>query len=450
MPLPIHLKILQALEADIAEGRLRPGDIVPSHRAAARAWGVATATVTRAYQEAARRGLLTGRPGAPTRVAPLHAAAQVTLTPSRTARHNLADNIPRTPSELNAGALLRDAFDRLGKGRAQQLLERERPGEDDPEQGRVLGDWLGVLGIPTASRNVLPAPGAQSALLVALRTLAFDGTVACEPLINPGLIMAARFTGTRLAPLACDEQGPRPESLEAAIVRQGVRALYASPTCSNPLAYHWSPERRADLAALAREHRLWLIEDDDLRPLDRHTPTIASLAPERCVSIVGSSKLAGFALRTAVVAVPEAIAPAFAAHLRAATWMASPLLVDILAHWHERGQLETLALARGKEAASRQQQAAAALGRFGYRGPACGLHGWLPLPPGWDGERFAFHAGQRGIAVTPDREFMPLPGSRRPPVSGVRLALAGSGHMRTALAHLVKLLEQGPALRGSP
>jgi len=443
MPLPLHLKILQALEADIAEGRLRPGDVVPSHRAAARRWGVATATVTRAYQEAVRRGWLTSQSGAPTRVAPPAPLAGRNEPPA-CVDHNFADNIPRTPTRINGGALLCEAFERLGRGRARQLLEHEQPSADDPAQLRVLGAWLRTIGVPTESRIVLPAPGAQSALLVAVRTLVSEGALACEPLVNPGLIMAARFTGTRLVPVPCDEHGPVPEALATAASAHGVRALYASPTCSNPLALHWSAERREVLARLVAELGLWVIEDDDLRPLDPQTPAIARFAPERCVSIVGCSKLAGFALRTAVAAVPEAIAQAFTSHLRAAVWMASPLLVDILVDWYEQGRLEALAQARASEAADRQRQTMAALQRFGYRGHACGLHGWLPLPARSDGERFAFHAGQRGVAVTADREFMPLPGMRKPAMAGVRLALAGRGDMRSALGQLVGLLEHRP------
>jgi DNA-binding transcriptional MocR family regulator len=282
------------------------------------------------------------------------------------------------------------------------------------------------------------------ALLVALRCTAMHRAVACEPLVNPGMIAAAQFLGITLRPLACDGDGPLPDALAAAAA-QGAAALYASPTCSNPLARHWSPSRREALAAVARAHDLWLIEDDDLRPLAAASSMpLAGFAAERTISIVGSSKLAGFALRTAAVAVPGALGATFAAQLRAAVWMASPLLVDVLAQWQAGGQLGALAAARRAEAAAIQRLAQAALGRSGYRGHACALHGWLPLARPWDSERLAFHAAQRGIAITPARAFAPA-GRVPAGLDGVRLSWSAGADTAAALAGLVHLLEHGPA-----
>ncbi|MEW5836475.1 MAG: PLP-dependent aminotransferase family protein [Pseudomonadota bacterium] len=436
---PTYLRILQSLEADIRLGRLRPGDAVLSHRAAARHWQVAVATVTRAYAEAALRGLLVSRPGAATRVA---GAPPPEVSAPTSARHNLADNIPRAPTGLNADALLKQAFQGLGEGRARDLLDRIDPAHEPPEHLAALGEWLSSLGVPTAERCVIPSPGAQPALLVALRCVASRGEVACEPLVNPGLRAAARFLGIRLVPLACDAHGPLPEALDQA-ARQGTSALYASPTCSNPLALHWPAERRAALAEVARARDIWIIEDDDLRPLDPQTQPLARFGPARSISIVGSSKVAGFAMRTAAVAFPQALADAYIDQLRAAVWMASPLLVDVLAQWQAGGQLAALATARRAEAMAVQEMARAALARFGYRGHPAGLHGWLPLSRPWDGDRFAFHAARCGVAVTPAQTFA-VHGSRPAGMDGARLSWAAGTDMPAALSNLVGLLEHGP------
>lgn len=433
-----YLRIVQSIEADIRAGRLRPGDPVPSHRAAARRWGVAVATVTRAYAEAARRGLLNCRAGAVTRVA----AAITAPTSAPTAPNNLADNIPLAPTTLNEDALLLQAFEALAHGRARALLGRTEQASDLPAHKAALGAWLASLGVPVAGRTVLPSPGAQAALLAALRCVAMHAAVACEPLVNPGLCAAAQFLGVRLLPLDCDAEGPLPGALAAA-ARRGASALYASPTCSNPLALHWSTQRRRELAALVHENGMWVIEDDDLLPLDPEPLPLAQFAPDRSISIVGSSKLAGFALRTAAVAVPAAHAEEFIAQLRAAVWMASPLLVEVLAQWQVQGNLGALALARRSEARTCQLRALAALGNHGYRGPATGLHGWLPLTRPWDGERFAFHAARRGVAVTPAAAFR-LPGATRKSIDGARLTWSAGADASASLAALVSLLEQGP------
>jgi DNA-binding transcriptional regulator YhcF (GntR family) len=54
---PAYEGIVDALGADIASGRLRRGQRLPTHRALAQALGLDLTTVTRAYNEARRRGL---------------------------------------------------------------------------------------------------------------------------------------------------------------------------------------------------------------------------------------------------------------------------------------------------------------------------------------------------------------------------------------------------------
>jgi DNA-binding transcriptional regulator YhcF (GntR family) len=60
---PLFLRIVDALAADIASGRLIRGQRLPTHRSLAARLKVDLTTVTRAYGEARRRGLLEARVG---------------------------------------------------------------------------------------------------------------------------------------------------------------------------------------------------------------------------------------------------------------------------------------------------------------------------------------------------------------------------------------------------
>src|SRR5262249_61939045 len=60
---PVFLRIVDALAADIASGRLVRGQQIPTHRALASALKIDLTTVTRAYGEARRRGLLEAQVG---------------------------------------------------------------------------------------------------------------------------------------------------------------------------------------------------------------------------------------------------------------------------------------------------------------------------------------------------------------------------------------------------
>jgi DNA-binding transcriptional MocR family regulator len=68
---PRYRVIADRIADDIQEGRLSPGDRMPTHRELARQLGVTVGTITRAYAEAERRGLIAGHVGRGTFVNPL-------------------------------------------------------------------------------------------------------------------------------------------------------------------------------------------------------------------------------------------------------------------------------------------------------------------------------------------------------------------------------------------
>jgi DNA-binding transcriptional regulator YhcF (GntR family) len=85
---PPYLRIARDLRARIADGRLAPGDRVPSTRQLARRWNVALATATKALAELRREGLVEARARAGTVVAsrpvePRPARAEGELTRAR-------------------------------------------------------------------------------------------------------------------------------------------------------------------------------------------------------------------------------------------------------------------------------------------------------------------------------------------------------------------------------
>src|SRR5215468_12639746 len=96
---PMYRRIVEALAADVASGRLRRGQQLPTHRALAKALGVDLTTVTRAYNEARRRGLTEARVGQGTFVAesraraPRAAAAGIEI--------DLSMNLPPEPLEAD-------------------------------------------------------------------------------------------------------------------------------------------------------------------------------------------------------------------------------------------------------------------------------------------------------------------------------------------------------------
>src|ERR1700738_3728946 len=90
-PGPVYMRIVDALAADIANGRLVRGQQLPTHRALARELDIDLKTVTRAYGEARRRGLLDARVGQGTFVSETTARAKIKI--------DLSMNVPPQPVE---------------------------------------------------------------------------------------------------------------------------------------------------------------------------------------------------------------------------------------------------------------------------------------------------------------------------------------------------------------
>ena len=86
---PLFLRIVDALAADIASGRLVRGQQLPTHRALAAALDIDLTTVTRAYSEARRRGLLEARVGQGTFVSETTRAPRRPIC--RTGQHRSVD-----------------------------------------------------------------------------------------------------------------------------------------------------------------------------------------------------------------------------------------------------------------------------------------------------------------------------------------------------------------------
>ena len=136
-PGPVYEGIVEALGADVASGRLHRGERLPTHRALAQALGVDLTTVTRAYNEARRRGLTEARVGQGTFVAE-SAVPRAARARRPGIEFDLSMNLPPEPIEADlegrlargldgAAARLRlHRFPELPAGRRQRGRSRRR------------------------------------------------------------------------------------------------------------------------------------------------------------------------------------------------------------------------------------------------------------------------------------------------------------------------------------
>ena len=439
-----YLGIVQALAADLAAGRIARGDRLPSQRAIAEALNVDLTTVTRAFNEARRRGLVDAHPGRGT---------FISTGPAQPwdGQVDLGMNIPSPPAGLDFRRLIPEGLSRLLAGpRAPSILHYQDSAGPRPDRD-AAAHWLGArLGHPSAERIVITA-GAQNALhtLCGLLLRPGDGLAAAR-LTYPGLRAVAGQIGLALVPLAVDAQGILPEAFEDACHRQRPRALYLVPAIDNPTTASLPPDRREALATVARRHGVAIIEDDPYSPLlpDPAPALAAGAAADITWHIATLSKCATPALRTAYVVAPDAKGAArLAERQRASLLMPPPLMTALASRWIEDGMLT--ALAEGIRQENRARQALAA----GILGPAarihadpCGHHLWLQLPDPWRADGFADQAGRAGVAIVPASAFT-LDGAAEEAVR-VSLGVATDlGVLEDGLLRLATLLAHPPETR---
>ncbi|HWU04428.1 MAG TPA: PLP-dependent aminotransferase family protein, partial [Novosphingobium sp.] len=257
---PKYLAIARALADDINAGVLAPGDRLPPQRSLAEALGLDLTTVTRAYGEAQRVGLIegSGRRGSFVR------ARQT--TPSQPLPSDPGDTGMNAPPDGFGGSLMRAFRDCAGRllapEMAMQPFQYQRSG-GAPSAREAGAQLLAARGIACSQDTVLVAAGGQNALhaIFSAEFTAGDTLAVCAQ-VYPGLLALARRFGVRLLAIASDEDGMIPASLDEACRHGAVKAVYLVPTNDNPTTLTMPPDRRRAIAKVVEQHQLLLIEDD--------------------------------------------------------------------------------------------------------------------------------------------------------------------------------------------
>ncbi|WP_199441040.1 PLP-dependent aminotransferase family protein [Umezawaea beigongshangensis] len=423
------------LAADIAAGRLTPGQRLIPQRAFARQRRIAASTAARVYRDLVRRGLAVGEVGRGTFV---RVPADVALADPGGARVDLELNFPVLPEQP---ALLARSLTRLL--RPDVMAESLRPvGVDGTPAAREAATaLLARPGWAPDPRHLLFAGNGRQAIAGTIAAFAGPGDrLGVEELTYPVVRGIAARLGVTLVPLAVDEHGLVPDAVRAA---GRLRALYVQPTMHNPLGTTAPHARRAELAEVARELDLPIVEDAIYSFLREDPAPLAAHAPERTVVVESLSKRLSPGLTLGFAATPPAWTQRVASALRSGGWIASHFALDAATCWMGDGTASGIAEAKRRDAAARQRMVRDRLAGFDLRADPGAYHAWWELPEPWRAETFVAAAARRGIAVSPAAAF--AVGAGRAP-DAVRLALAAPplDDLAAALDTLAALARRTP------
>ncbi|MDQ2584021.1 aminotransferase-like domain-containing protein [Saccharothrix yanglingensis] len=427
-----HRVIADRIAADIAAGRLEPGDRLPPQRRFARRHGIAASTAARVYGELARRGLTTGEVGRGTFVRSARPAEPALPEPGG-ARVDLEFNFCLLPdqTELLAPALRGLVDDGLVAATTPVGVA------GTPEVRAATAALLARGGWAPDPRQVLFTGNGRQAIAAAVAALVpVGGRLGVEAVTYPVVKALAARLGITLVPLAVDDAGVLPDALRAA----DVRAAYLQPVLHNPLGTTVPPARRAELAEVVRDLDVQVVEDAVYAFLG---PDLPPLAPERTTVVDSLSKRLAPGLTLGFVVPPGHLVDRVAATARSGGWAAGHFALAAAGRWLADGTVRAVVDRKRALARERQLLARTHLAGFEVRGDPGAFHCWWRLPEGWRAETFTAAASRRGIAITPAAAFAVVPGHAP---NAVRLALASTDEdtLVPALTTLAALARGAP------
>jgi DNA-binding transcriptional MocR family regulator len=444
---PRYLAIADRIAADMKSGRLANGDRLPPQRLLASRLDIDFTTVARGYAEAQKRGLIESRVGQGTFVRALPKSTGRTYASSpRRVIVDLSMNLPPEPDDPALIERMRAGVEEVSRDIVALLRYQGFGGS--PADKDAASAWLGRRSLVPTQERIFVTPGAHPAIMAVFATLAARGDViVCEAITYPGARAIAAQLGLTLVGLPMDDEGVTPDAFSRACARLKPKALYLNPTLQNPTTLTVPPGRRAELAALARRHRVPIVEDDAYGFVPAHGPApFAALAPDITWHIAGLAKCIGAGVRAAYVVAPDARSGwPFAAAVRAANVMASPFTVALATRWIEDGTADQILRFIRTETAARQALARDILLEGSYRADRLSFNIWATLPAGWTRSAFIGHMRSTGVGIVTSDVFT----AGGDPPEAVRICLGGPtsrAELRHALEYMAHALNESPAV----
>jgi DNA-binding transcriptional MocR family regulator len=417
----LYRRLAERLQTLIEHGELAAGAVLPPERLLARALAVSRTTVVGAYDLLREQALLESRQGSGTWV-----------------RGPSAERAPARPSTLPRASAMR-GFMGVSNGTID-MLGAHLPGvegvftsalaaaQDDlvkltrqpgyfplglPMLTRAIAQFLTRSGLPTRDDQVLPTSGAQQAIsLVAAAFLQPGDTVVLEDPTYVGAMDAFRNVGARVVSVRVGPDGVSPAAVRDAVTRSSARLVYLMPTYQNPTSSVMPETRRRDLARMAEELGVPVVEDNTLANIVLGAPPpppLAAFTRRGAVLSLGSmSKLFWAGLRIGWVRAGEA-AMSRLVQQKVVADMGSSVPSQCLAA-HVLAQSD-------KVLRTRRQQVGRILDVFcerlprhlpgcSFTRPTGGLVLWVKLPHG-DAAELAQVALRHGVSIVPGSLMSP-------------------------------------------
>ena len=283
-----------------------------------------------------------------------------------------------------------------------------------------LRDWIAERHGVDPER-VLVTNGSLQGMVFLAERFAGERVLVEEPTYDrPLKILAAH--GVETVPVAMDDEGLDLAALADALDSDGKPAfLYTIPTFQNPSGRTLSVERRHQLAEIAREHELLVLEDDPyglVRFDGEAPPTLFELEGGTRVAYSSSfSKTIAPGLRVGYFVLPNALERELEA-LATSTYITPVLLgqatvFEFLRRGNFEPNLERVSTLLGARRDAMLEALERELPDARWSRPQGGYFVWLELPDGADAGALLERATAAGVTFVPGADFGGAPNTAR-------------------------------------
>lgn len=441
---PLYRSLAWCLEEDIAAGILAPNTKLPPQRELADYLDINLSTVTRAFKLCELKGLLYASIGRGTFVSSSSHVSS-TIIEEDPAGHYIEMGIIKPYYQFN-GMVADIAKEVVSRSLSDKLFEYAYP-LGTPSQKQTAINWLSRYDIKAEPDNLAVASGAQNALTVALLALFKPGDkIATDPYTYPNFKSLANLLRLQLIPVMIDDKGMMPDALDNLCKLSHMDGLYLMPSCTNPTGTIIDNERRRELAAVIRKHKLLLIEDDNYTFLsDSGLTPLFNLIPQQGVYISSISKSLCAGLRIAYLTYPEQLRTVMENSIFSVNVKTSSLNSEIAAELIRSGTADEILRKKQELQLERNNVYAGYFPASNRSGNPLSLFRWLRLPEYWNGKEFELLAKRRGVQVYCSERFAVGNLEHYP---AIRIALsspADTEELRRGLSVLRELIGNSPA-----
>lgn len=405
---PVYKSLAEQIASAIQSGKLEPGEKLPPQRDLAYDLEISLQTVSRAYDELRRRGLIQGEVGRGTFVRTRPRPDTMPFGSAPAPDSIVEMSIYKPVLESLHEDLMKNVLSDLSNDLPTDTLFSFRPNQGINRHLSSSREWLKLCGVDVERSRILITNGVTQGTTTALLSISkAGGIIATEAVGHHSLTALCVSLGMKLIGLEMDKDGILPESFEQACRNSDISALYLIPNLSNPTAYLMPEERRMEIGKIAKKYKVYIIENDVLGPLVTNKPRhFVEILPELSIYVTSFTKCIMPGLRTGYMVVPPGMLNIVRSRLLVTAWMATPLMAEIASRIVLDGAARKLILWQRRALHERHRMVDQILGHRGITSHVNALHIWLPLTGRWRPDPFTAQAMKQGVAVAPSGPFL--------------------------------------------